>query len=193
MVTVGKEVLPYLPYDGRTQGPADPGGSSQTAELDSDHKPAAFLWPGPQAQPCRSAGEWVGGSPTSFLLSPLWISGLGAWLQPATGGLRPSLAIPGWPPWGRGESERLTVPGALGRHGGRWGEEALENQPPAGPQRYCHLRIHGLLTFLHWSGSLGQELRGPRGGVQGCLQEKAQGCLGEGLRCVQERVQGCLG
>ena len=62
---------------------------------------------------------------------------------------------------GQGESERLPVPGALGRHGGRWGEEALENQPPAGPQRYCHLRIQGLLTFLHWSGSLGQELRGP--------------------------------
>ena len=113
-MTVGKEVLPYLPYDGRTQGLADPGGSSQTAGRDSDHKPAAFLRPGPQAQPCRSAGERVGGSPTSFLLSPLWISGLGAWLQPATAGLRPGLAIPGWPPWGRGSQRgsRCLVPWA---------------------------------------------------------------------------------
>lgn len=26
-----------LPYDGRAQGPADPGGSSHTAEPDSNH------------------------------------------------------------------------------------------------------------------------------------------------------------
>ena len=142
----------------------------------------------------------------AFLLSPLWSSSPGARLQPTTGSLRPGLAIPGWLRWGSGESERLTASGALGRHRGRWGVEALENQPPPGPRRYCHLRIQGLLTFLPRSGSLGQELREAWGEGLRCVQVRAQWylrwgaevCPGEGsgmpgvggLRCVQVRARG---
>lgn len=90
--------------------------------------------------------------------------------------------------------------GALGRHEGRWGVEALENLPPRGPQRYCHLRIQGLLTLLHWSGSLGQELRGVLGwGAELCPGKGlgVPGVGGSGLSRRGLRVPGgslgCLG